>query len=544
MTAYTYDSLPSADSLRVLSVETFDNLHDDIRCSMRSIPMSGGVGHLALSYSWGMDEDGDASICENITVDGKSLGVTRNIFHGLRRIFAGREKMVPIWIDAVCIDQSNVKERNDQVARMADIYANATQVLVWLGEGINQADNDGIATVLSCLRQPIHRHYSEHTVATQEGDMARLCLAHAGIAAATALNSLRTSGTVYPPDDFPRSLPHCVLGLFNLKDLAIAAREVERLLVSFATKRYWGRRWIVQEMFHADHCEVYVFWAGHAIALQELQSAFACLPGRFGWQDVGDMFSCQLDPKSDVDVSAAVNRLTNMLSLRQRAATIANSNFLAWSLESSNGYECSDPKDRLYALISMDPVTQLRPDHHFAPEDVYTSFCADLIKNESYLSGLLYSAAELKTQGKYHDAIAASLPSWCLDLREDFRMPQKRQSLGSCSVDDQRVLTCSALVLGTLSSDHEIVASGSSIWNDPEAEMVTNSYIVKYVYRNQCRLGDLICVFHADDTRDPPGTITMPAIILQALKRDRLVHRIVGLCFFRTTAWQTQGHLV
>lgn len=39
-----------------------------------------------------------------------------------------------LWIDALCIDQSNVLERNQVVSRMGDIYAHAERVIIWLGE--------------------------------------------------------------------------------------------------------------------------------------------------------------------------------------------------------------------------------------------------------------------------------------------------------------------------------------------------------------------------------------------------------------------------
>ncbi|KAF3033081.1 hypothetical protein E8E12_002746 [Didymella heteroderae] len=37
------------------------------------------------------------------------------------------------WVDALCVDQQNVLERNAQVARMADIFHRASGVVVWLG---------------------------------------------------------------------------------------------------------------------------------------------------------------------------------------------------------------------------------------------------------------------------------------------------------------------------------------------------------------------------------------------------------------------------
>ena len=38
----------------------------------------------------------------------------------------------PLWLDQICIDQSNVREKNHQVARMGTIYQNAESVTAWL----------------------------------------------------------------------------------------------------------------------------------------------------------------------------------------------------------------------------------------------------------------------------------------------------------------------------------------------------------------------------------------------------------------------------
>ncbi|KAF5577127.1 heterokaryon incompatibility 6 OR allele [Fusarium pseudocircinatum] len=40
----------------------------------------------------------------------------------------------PFWIDAICINQDDIQERNSQVAMMSQIYGSAHSVLAWLGE--------------------------------------------------------------------------------------------------------------------------------------------------------------------------------------------------------------------------------------------------------------------------------------------------------------------------------------------------------------------------------------------------------------------------
>ncbi|EME87067.1 uncharacterized protein MYCFIDRAFT_124708, partial [Pseudocercospora fijiensis CIRAD86] len=40
-----------------------------------------------------------------------------------------------LWIDALCINQQDTRERESQILMMGDIYRFATRTLVWLGPG-------------------------------------------------------------------------------------------------------------------------------------------------------------------------------------------------------------------------------------------------------------------------------------------------------------------------------------------------------------------------------------------------------------------------
>ncbi|KAK4658365.1 hypothetical protein QC762_101200 [Podospora pseudocomata] len=44
-----------------------------------------------------------------------------------------------LWVDAICIDQGNIAEKNTQVSLMSTIYSHAA-VLVWLGTGNQSTD--------------------------------------------------------------------------------------------------------------------------------------------------------------------------------------------------------------------------------------------------------------------------------------------------------------------------------------------------------------------------------------------------------------------
>lgn len=45
-----------------------------------------------------------------------------------------------IWVDAVCINQADEKEKEHQILLLPAIYANANRVAVWLGEAHNDSD--------------------------------------------------------------------------------------------------------------------------------------------------------------------------------------------------------------------------------------------------------------------------------------------------------------------------------------------------------------------------------------------------------------------
>ncbi|KAF2816633.1 heterokaryon incompatibility, partial [Mytilinidion resinicola] len=87
--------------------------------------------YYALSYVWGNPKD-----LLPITFNGSTFMITRNLWHALRQLRADKtvEKSY-LWIDAICIDQTDNQERNHQVSAMGQLYSSAAEVIVWLGEG-------------------------------------------------------------------------------------------------------------------------------------------------------------------------------------------------------------------------------------------------------------------------------------------------------------------------------------------------------------------------------------------------------------------------
>lgn len=82
----------------------------------------------ALSYVWG-----DTSDTEIIKIGCADVAVTKSLGAALRQLrYPDRHRT--LWVDYLCINQSDVSERNQQVAGMGLIYERSQRVLVWLGE--------------------------------------------------------------------------------------------------------------------------------------------------------------------------------------------------------------------------------------------------------------------------------------------------------------------------------------------------------------------------------------------------------------------------
>lgn len=100
---------------------------DAIRCTLSTASLDSEPNFTALSYVWG-----DPSVTKPITVDGEPFDVTLNLEEGLRAIREPRRPRV-LWIDAICINQKDVNEKNVQVPQMGRLYSSAPEVFAWLG---------------------------------------------------------------------------------------------------------------------------------------------------------------------------------------------------------------------------------------------------------------------------------------------------------------------------------------------------------------------------------------------------------------------------
>jgi hypothetical protein len=105
---------------------------EEVHCQLRYIKLDGLTEYNALSYAWG-----DTSKLQvDIYIDGQKLKVTENCKSALlelRREAVTRSQTQLIWIDAICINQKDIPERNYQLLLMRDIYRKSEKLIIWLG---------------------------------------------------------------------------------------------------------------------------------------------------------------------------------------------------------------------------------------------------------------------------------------------------------------------------------------------------------------------------------------------------------------------------
>ncbi|KAI2778310.1 heterokaryon incompatibility protein-domain-containing protein [Daldinia loculata] len=144
-----------------------------LRCQLVTKKLMEVSGYQALFYAWG-----SPAVTRPIIVNDMNMTITINLDIALRRL-RREDSDILLWVDALCINQADLDEREAQVQIMSQIYRRAENVIVFLGDGTTHAsgrlqesrpqgflfhddlyDSQYVAQFLSCCRtMPIHNIY-------------------------------------------------------------------------------------------------------------------------------------------------------------------------------------------------------------------------------------------------------------------------------------------------------------------------------------------------------------------------------------------------
>ena len=127
---YRYLPLDSSkNEIRLLKVLYATYSDEPIKCVLFHTSLDEAPPYQALSYSWG-----DRSTAFPIKINAGEVAITQNLKLALQRLrpSVSTDQFI-IWVDALCINQQDIPERNIQTSKMREIYQNAEKVLVWIG---------------------------------------------------------------------------------------------------------------------------------------------------------------------------------------------------------------------------------------------------------------------------------------------------------------------------------------------------------------------------------------------------------------------------
>lgn len=131
---FQYEPLPHPIThIRLLEIQPQLSAHDSaISCRLRCVRLTEyDQCYTALSYTWNYDGPP-----RSIFINGQEVRIRSNLYELLhvyrRKLMLHALPTVFLWVDAICLDFSNVRERNSQVQIMPNIFQRAKTVLAWL----------------------------------------------------------------------------------------------------------------------------------------------------------------------------------------------------------------------------------------------------------------------------------------------------------------------------------------------------------------------------------------------------------------------------
>ncbi|KAK1715446.1 HET domain-containing protein [Colletotrichum acutatum] len=334
--------------------------------------------YYALSHSWtGQHSYRDVLINSRVVTIGADLAAC---VHRLSQLARSNSELNPpvrhIWIDSICIDQSNLDERASQVSLMGQLYRGAIRTLIWLGP--DSSDCYGAWELLNSIYRVFRQ---QNPIATEPNDI---------------------------PTRMYRPSAHEASGLPPWEDFRWSH------LKSLVGRRWFSRIWVVQEVALSPqdpiflHGEQYFPWS------------------HFGWA------AAWLRKNGYMRLSQVPEQLRNIDTMAnlQRAQTL-------WPLDALVSitqvkFNATDQRDKIYGLMGLarecqDLATippELRPDYQIGVTDVYLRVGRYMLEQGQSLAFLTRARCVDGSITRRQREKSLDIPSWCPDW-SDFENPNE-----------------------------------------------------------------------------------------------------------------------
>ena len=402
MIYYEYEPLETSKHIRLLRLsnpESSDRLQYDLYQESLESPKSTFPDYAALSYTWGNPE-----FSRSITVNGRRLDVTENLYAALQTLDLGEQSL---WIDAICINQKDDVEKNTQIPLMTMIYACAIAGVIWLGE---ESEDSKLA---------LQFILDLHNLFTTSGEvMDDFIFAFGGGSAPTYS---KTKGLLQELADAGRlayGSAECVAvgNLLNRPWFKVSVRIYDLCYKLFTNSL--KRAWIIQEVSKSFN---QILCCGKDRLPWYLFSEFCDYVTKFG---LTNLFA---RPNQTV-LSVGLVHVSIMRKLNTELGSIGTQTWihngqvgkgeessLVNLLRITKNFQATDPRDRLYALLGLaqdGDHPRLAADYRLSAEEVYIRSATYFLEEQCAI-WILYRA-----HGIDNDSL---LPSWVPDWRKDAR---------------------------------------------------------------------------------------------------------------------------
>ncbi|KAF5693038.1 heterokaryon incompatibility protein (het-6OR allele) [Fusarium denticulatum] len=394
-TKYKYESTLDSTHIRLVKIRPrtrsllSERLNIDV--TTHSLDEAEALGYHALSYTWGAPvgegKRTDSNSC--ILVNGHRFYVQPNLFSALKRF---EEVDWYLWIDAICIDQTNQREREIQVGIMSEIYSMAARVDIWLGDGGKESvEAIRVIRILSSLNEETH-----------------------GSEVSLDKNAIKS------------------LGLPAMPSLAW------RPFVDLLQRNWFRRAWVVQETVLAQ--QTFVFLGNsESISWEQLASALWMIK-RLGWDPNETLamvnvsqLSWSPGPYAVHYISLVKMSLESLKKPRNQPLIFVMedltgpdnwkktaSSHLAYMMMVCHKFKATNARDRVYSLLGMVniaashlgiPRCDLEVNYDASVAEVFTAATTNILNHCNHL-GYISLAGFAEFHHGAHNLPSDDIPSW------------------------------------------------------------------------------------------------------------------------------------
>ncbi|RSL59630.1 hypothetical protein CEP53_005708 [Fusarium sp. AF-6] len=391
---------PAVDEIRLLTLHPASQADSTLFCTLSHASLARETpAYEALSYVWGTP-----NFSASILLNDVNFHVTPSLASILSALRLENQTRV-LWIDALCINQSDVQERSQQVALMRKIYSCCRQDIAWLGE---LPDNDS-------ERKPAcdsPYRFRPQKLPVREGMEFMYQLTQKN---PETLKSLRDKfNSLFSEEDHS---PPRQDGFEHVPDLLLGYNDQEKLSAVFREPSFWERLWIVQELSMAPRvvlmCEgAELNWDALSTLFQDEPyfDAFHTTDHHGGYRYFSSIF-------------LNVKLVEDQRQLSNSALPTRHESSLLDVLGRFRNLQSTDPRDKIYGLLGL--VTQdhgIVVDYSKPLRDLYKEATLSIINLSKNLDIICQNPFEREGgplvlgQGEYAAQAPEMFPSWTAEF--------------------------------------------------------------------------------------------------------------------------------